>query len=231
MDEYQDTWVHRLPKTVAVDRIDFLEEIARGKHVIHIGFWGTRGSRESDMAQGTWLHSILGNAARTITGIDHNPEGVSEARNFGFDAHVADVRDVSVVRELPVTRADLVIAAEIIEHLERPGDFLDAMHSLVSPDGELVLTTPNAYRLSNVIVAITGRENVNPDHIAIYSWFTLVNLVHRHDWEVVWCKTYNGRKRNRMLMRGIDSAQKLLARRFPFVASGLILGCRPRVPV
>lgn len=38
---------------------------------------------------------------------------------------------------------DTVIAGELIEHLERPYDFLRDVRSLLSADGRLVLSTPN----------------------------------------------------------------------------------------
>lgn len=40
-------------------------------------------------------------------------------------------------------RFDTVIAAELIEHLERPYDFLRSVRQVVADDGCLVLTTPN----------------------------------------------------------------------------------------
>lgn len=40
-------------------------------------------------------------------------------------------------------RFDTVVAAELIEHLERPYDFLRSVREVIAEDGRLVLTTPN----------------------------------------------------------------------------------------
>jgi SAM-dependent methyltransferase len=42
-------------------------------------------------------------------------------------------------------RFDLVIASEVLEHVEQPGDFLVALHRRLNRNGTLVLTVPNGY--------------------------------------------------------------------------------------
>lgn len=40
---------------------------------------------------------------------------------------------------------DFVLASEVIEHVDDPESFLDWLHSVVAPQGTLVITTPNGY--------------------------------------------------------------------------------------
>jgi cyclopropane fatty-acyl-phospholipid synthase-like methyltransferase len=40
-------------------------------------------------------------------------------------------------------RFDTIVAAELIEHLERPYDFLRGLGNFLSDDGRIVLSTPN----------------------------------------------------------------------------------------
>lgn len=227
MQEYGDTWTHKLPRVEMVPRNDYLVELSRGKTLTHIGFWGTEGSRERQLDGGTWLHKSMADVATKIVGIDHNEVGIEEARAQGYEAYFADAMSKAEILDLGVEPAQLVVAGEIIEHVERPGDFLDALHPLVADDGMLVLTTPNAYRLTNVFATLAGREMMNPDHIAIYSWFTLTNLLERHDWDVAWFKTYDAVRRGRRATRVANGVQRLASKRFPFLASGLIVGCSP----
>jgi 2-polyprenyl-3-methyl-5-hydroxy-6-metoxy-1,4-benzoquinol methylase len=53
---------------------------------------------------------------------------------------------------------DVILCSEVIEHLPVPGHvFLARLRKLLRPNGTLILTTPNLYRLRNVIFLATGR--------------------------------------------------------------------------
>jgi SAM-dependent methyltransferase len=88
------------------------------------------------------------------------------------------------VRSLGLEPADVVVAGEILEHLDAPGPFLRAMRLLAKPDGRLVVTTPNAYRLLNFLAPLSGRELVHPDHTLWSSPRTLRTLLEHAGWRV-----------------------------------------------
>ena len=69
--------------------------------------------------------------------------------------------------------ADLVVAGEVIEHLDDPGSFLDGLHALVAPGGLLVVTTPNASGLVNAAALLGNLEVNHPDHVALFTCTTL----------------------------------------------------------
>ncbi len=49
-----------------VDRVSYLLELAGGRRVIHLGFAGSEGLRETAERQGLWLHSRLREALREL---------------------------------------------------------------------------------------------------------------------------------------------------------------------
>jgi SAM-dependent methyltransferase len=207
----------------------FLVDACRGKRVIHLGFWGSEGYRESAMETGQWLHGRLAAVATEIVGLDVNGEGVEFAKHLGYEAYVVDLMDPDAVNQLTI-RGEVVVAGEIIEHLDRQGPFLDAMHSLVEPEGRLILTTPNAYRLSSVLAAAMRREVINPDHVGFHSWYTLTNLVRRHGWQVVWSGTCLRPKSGTLRGRLAFGPERLASKVWPFVAWGLLVVCKQRPP-
>ncbi|SRR6266540_1558146 len=226
-------WTHRLPASRTVHRIDFLRQVAAGKRVIHLGFWGTEDCRDQLGPEGLWLHDQLGQTAASLVGIDYNEDAVARARGEGYEAYAVDCRDGKALTALELETADVVIAGELIEHLDSPGAFLDAIHALVSPGGTLVVTTPNAYALLNPITALRRFEIINPDHVVLYSWFTLRNMMERHGWAVREILAYDyvprGRPRsiNAALGRFLVKSQSALARIRPFVGAGLIAVAHP----
>lgn len=186
-------WWHRLPRGRPVERHEALIEAARGRRVVHVGFVDEL--MASKIAQEVWLHARLAAVASSLVGLDSSEEGVAAARAEGYEAYVVDAQSAEAVRALGLPRADVVIAGEIIEHLDAPGPFLRAMHEAAP---ELVVTTPNAYRLLNFIAPISGSELIHPDHTSWQSPSTLRTLLERAGWEVERISYYHNPSRRKV---------------------------------
>lgn len=232
-----DELAHRLPRARVVDRLAFLVERCRGARVVHVGF-ADAGFADEQRRAGRWLHAHLAGAAASLVGLDADPDGVEWARAAGYEAHLVDCTDPAAVAALGLAPADVVVAGEIIEHLDAPGPFLDALAPLVAPEGELVITTPNSYGLVNVAASIgLGMEVNHPDHVVMFTWRTLGELLRRHGWEVTGTATYVPTLRSRgsrsrleaAAVRGVLGLERLLGRLGrPFACDGLIVSARRR---
>ncbi len=233
--------LYRLPPATVVDRIEFLTRLVIGRRVVHVGF-SDAGCQEMQAGAGTWLHRHLATTAASLVGLDLDEAGVEAARRAGFDAHAVDCQDADAVASLGLAPADVVIAGEVIEHLEAPGPFLDALRPLVRPGGLLVLTTPNAAGLGNALVALAGYEVNHPDHVTLFSCRTLTTLLERHGWSTVEVHTFVPRlKRSAAvsgklrLIRAGGAALLWLERAIsrlgaPFAADGLVVVARSTLP-
>jgi SAM-dependent methyltransferase len=176
-------WRQRLPRRGPVDRESMLMDFSRGKRVAHIGFVDEK-RVEAKLESGGWLHERLAGVASTLVGLDVSEEGVAWAKNQGYEAHAVDAQSPEAVSKLGLKPVDVVVAGEVIEHLDAPGPFLRAMRGLLKDDGLLVVTTPNAYRLLNFLAPVSGVELIHPDHTAWHSPHTLRNLLERSGWRV-----------------------------------------------
>lgn len=173
-------YLQRLPNGKPVSREAFLLKAAAGKSVVHVGFTD-HPLLEERLRGGTWLHSELAKVASRLVGLDVDAEGVEWAKAQGLEAHMADAADPGEIAALGLEPFDLVIAGEVIEHVDAPGHFLRAMHQL---GDELIVTTPNAYRPLNVLAAMVGREVIHEDHVAWHSPSTLRRLHENTGWIV-----------------------------------------------
>ncbi|MGB6056821.1 MAG: class I SAM-dependent methyltransferase [Microthrixaceae bacterium] len=234
----QQDMVHRLPKAQLVDRVDFLVEAVRDRRAAHVGFVDS-GCWEYHDRFDSWLHAHLDEAARELVGLDLDSAGVERATEMGFEAYAVDCSDDEAVAALGIKPAEVIIAGEIIEHLDDSGSFLDGLHALVEPGGTLVVTTPNSSGLLNAgAAALAGYEVNHPDHVTLYSCFTLTNLLERHGWKVESVATYVPvlkefsalKGRMKILGAGANAVlglERLLAKLGrPYAADGLIVVAR-----
>jgi SAM-dependent methyltransferase len=226
--------VHRPPPTQVVDRVDFIISRASGRSVIDLGFVDESRMVEK-RALGSWLHAKVAQVALTAVGIDNDPGGVQLARDLGYAAYAADCEDRNGLISLGLEPADLVIAGELLEHLDQPGRFLEAVKVLVKPGGTLLITTPNAGSMTNFLGGLMNREFVNPDHVSWFSWHTLRTLLGRHGWIMREFAYYrfprvsaldSATRADRRRARAFNSYQRLSAPLFrlrPALADGIIV--------
>ena len=218
-------WRQPLPKEPPVDRRQLLLTFARGNRVIHLGFTDER-QTESKLREGRWLHSDLAAASSQLVGLDTDVAGVEQARAQGYEAYVVDVQDSEAVNALALQPADVVIAGEIIEHLESPGPFLRSVKPLLNPTGRLVVTTPNAYRAAGFLAPLLGEELIHPDHVGIHSIHTLRTLGRRAGYRVDKLGYYQntpqlGRTPVGLLAKLVRSIQALILKRAPHWSDGI----------
>lgn len=102
---------------------------------------------------------LLADGARSVLGIDRDPDAVAAARR----AHVRpnlEFRRLDVASLPTIGRCfDLVTNFQVIEHLDDPVPFLTAVSGVLGDGGTLVLTTPN--RLTSA--------SENPYHVREYT--------------------------------------------------------------
>jgi 2-polyprenyl-3-methyl-5-hydroxy-6-metoxy-1,4-benzoquinol methylase len=236
-DYSQLDMVHRLPPARLVDRFSFLTDLVRGRRVVHAGFVDA-GCATLNQSSDAWLHEHLSHAASSIIGIDVDERGVEHARANGHEAYAVDCRDAAALRALGLPAADVVVAGEVIEHLDDCGPFLDGLHALVDPGGLLALSTPNGASLTNAVAALANLEVNHPDHVTSFTSHTLDTMLERHGWAPVEHAVFtyqvksrpDGTLRSRVLVsgaRGILGAERLLARLGrPYLSGGLLVVAR-----
>ena len=130
-------------------RYAFASRLARGKRVLDAGCGAGYGSAE------------LADAAEQVVGMDVAPEAIAYARahyqlpNLAFEA--------GSITALPDSdnSFDLVVAFEVIEHLQDWRGFLAEARRVLTANGQLVVSTPNRLYYTES----RGVEGANPFHV------------------------------------------------------------------
>ncbi len=155
-------------------RLGIIEPYIRGKKVLDIGCVDSRPG-EIRRYESTGLHRFVLSHADSVLGVDIDEAGVKEMREKGYDIVCCNVETMQLNDKF-----DCIVAGEIIEHLDNAGLFLANMREHLTDDGKLIITTPNAFGISNIMhVLKSNRIKVHPGHTCWYDPTTLTQLVER----------------------------------------------------
>ena len=217
-----------------VQRVEFIKDMCAGRSVLHLGCANYPYTKES-IANNMLLHFDLQKAAGELYGFDFDQNGLDILTNSGaqnlYRADLEKLDDVALSKTF-----DVIVAGEMIEHLNNVGLFLDGIKRFMNPETQLVLTTINAYSGMRFIqYGLRGkkgaREPVHPDHVAYYSYSTLSVLLHRHAMTVDEFLFYDigseHRPHNKWYLNAINDLSTFIA---PQWADGIIAVCRLSKP-
>jgi len=162
-----------LPRIEAIVKL-----VGSGKKVLDIGCY-----------DGTISERIARNQ-NVVYGVDYSPEAIELARKRGIIASCLDIED----EPLPFQKDffDVIIAAEVIEHIFDTDIFLKKIKSCLKPKGSLILTTPNLATLGRRILLLVGRNPLievswrreTAGHIRYFVRDSLFALLRQHGFKV-----------------------------------------------
>jgi len=133
----------------------FTLDLARHRAAYEIARQHAGARRVIDVGCGSGYGTAsLADVAALAVGIDR----VLPDRRFRGDGGAFLVGDL---RALPLSpqRFDLVLSFQVIEHLDDPGFYVDALADLLAPEGVAIVTTPN----------VETSDGVNPYHVHEYT--------------------------------------------------------------
>jgi hypothetical protein len=225
-------WVAR-----PVDRIAYIARACAGRRVLDLGAmdesaWAAKRGR------GTWLHEEIGRNALRVDGIDNSAMVPVEGLATGPNANIrrGDITDLERLVAALEDSPDVVVAGELIEHLENPLQFLKRFAMSERLSGKtLILSTPNATALHNVLIGLVRRESTHHDHLCILSYKTLATLCARagfSDWDIIpyFSRFTEMQERHsgpsHLAVRAVQGAVNLLEWMFPLLSFGYIVRIR-----
>lgn len=213
-----------------VQRLPFIAAMCKGKKVLHLGCTNAPYTQDA-IACDMLLHFELEKTAACVYGFDTDEEGLETLKARGTtNLYYADLEDLASV-ELTET-FDVIVAGEMIEHLNNPGLFLNGIRRFMNPETRLLITTINAYcGMRFFQYGLRGKrgkaEPVHPDHVAYYSYSTLALLLKRHELNVEKFCFYDIGKEHRPHNRWfLNVCNDICVRIAPQWADGVIAVCK-----
>ena len=217
-----------------VDRLSWIVAQVKNLTVLDLGAYDETALHKMDSP--FWLHGRISKVAKKVIGIDNAqklPEkGIQTSHNSYI--HKADI--FVLPTEIVNQDVDVIVAGEFIEHLSDTSTFFKNFKKNTNFTGKrLILTTPNATSLHNVLLGLLNKESSHIDHLQVYSYKTLNTLCKRAgftSWNII---PYNvsfqemalkstGMQRHVVLF--VESMVNMISYVFPLLSGGWIVDIR-----
>ena len=118
-----------------------------------------------------------------VVGVEDSEQGVAIARQTFPDCHFIHASIYALPLAELENSFDIVLSAEVIEHLLYPRELVMAAKKCLKPNGHLIVTTPYHGYLKNLVLALLGKMDQHFDplwdggHIKFFSVSTLRELL------------------------------------------------------
>ena len=139
-----------------------------------------------------FLGELLKENGNEVYGVDIAKEALQKTKTKGIKTKYADLE-----KKIPFKRGffDVVVAAEVIEHLKDTDLFLEEIYRVLKPGGFLVITTSNLVSFGRRIAYLFGRDGYHeasysfPEdaagHLRYFNKELLIGLLRYHHFKIV----------------------------------------------
>lgn len=134
-----------------------------------------------------YLGERLVRDGHVVDGIDLDPANAAVARQRGFRrVEIGDVATATANLDV----YDVVVAADVLEHVAEPGQLLRRLRDNLAEDGVLVASLPNVAHLSVRLALLAGRFEyretgiLDRTHLRFFTFETAQRLFADNGWKV-----------------------------------------------
>jgi SAM-dependent methyltransferase len=155
------------------DLLSLFVDEARDKDTLHIGCYE---HDEKYLQSDAWKHKRIHEVSKSCIGLDINKQGVDHMNELGYTAVHADATsEISLGNNF-----DVIIAGDVIEHVENIGGFMNFNSRHLMQDGKIYISTPNPFYCQHVFSAWIGRPMIaNFEHTTWVSESTMLEIARR----------------------------------------------------
>ena len=133
-----------------------------------------------------WICHRLAERGFITVGVDLSASGIKAANSTNIQnaRFFHDAIDCNLSHRIDLAnKCDIVLSNDVIEHLYRPADLLEAARGLLKPGGVMITATPYHGYMKNLAIAVLGRGDRHYDplwdggHVKFFSPATLTKLM------------------------------------------------------
>ncbi|MFE4107911.1 class I SAM-dependent methyltransferase [Almyronema epifaneia] len=201
-------------------RDKFILEHCSKKSVLHVGCTDYPFFIENSKSE-YFLHKKVVDVSEKTVGIDISQAEIDTMKTLGYEVYQVDAQKMSEFFQNNLF--DVVLLADVIEHIPNPGLVFQESVKLLKKDGKIIVTVPNAFGIIRFLKTFFRYEQVHPDHISYYSSGTLETLAKRFDLKIVEMSWYQFEVRDKRWIVYLSAfLERIATVCFPWQAEGCL---------
>lgn len=156
-----------------------LSLVGKGKRVLEVG-----------CATGYMTKQMITGQQCRVTALEIDPESAELARQAGATVLTGDVQDEGVLEQLDGP-FEVVVMADVVEHLREPEIVLSRLRLLLEPNGSLILSVPNIAHWTVRVSLLRGQFEysekgiLDNSHLRFFTRKSIVRLLQESGYRVV----------------------------------------------
>jgi 2-polyprenyl-3-methyl-5-hydroxy-6-metoxy-1,4-benzoquinol methylase len=141
----------RIDVTADTGHMRVISLVGAGKRVLELG-----------CATGYVSKVLVDQLGCTVTGVERDPAAAREAARICRRVIVGDLETLDYARELEAEQFDVIVCADVLEHLREPDRVLAALRPFLAAGGHVVASIPNIAHVSVIAELLEGRFRYRP---------------------------------------------------------------------
>ncbi|CCB91936.1 putative uncharacterized protein [Waddlia chondrophila 2032/99] len=162
------------------DRLCKIEELVQNKNVLHAGCVDHLPLIKEKIHSNRWLHKRLSLCASRCMGFDIDQPGIEFVKKLGYSNVIYHdlIKDKILPKEICEFEWDYMVLGELLEHINNPVLFLEELKNKYQAKvSKVIITVPNAFRISNFKFSLFNKELINSDHRYWFTPYTLAKII------------------------------------------------------
>lgn len=218
-------------ESIIPDRFSVIEQLVPNKKIIHLGCCDHIPLIKQKIQNNIWLHSRLCNNSKICLGVDINKDGVEYLRaELGYNDVICADLLYDEVPEIKRNQWDYLVMGEILEHVDNPVMFLNAIRAKYKENIEkLIISVPNAFCWLNFKSAFKHKECINTDHRYWFTPYTLAKVIMKAGLQVenfYFCEPFPLRYDWKSKLNVKTNLSRIVLKTFPALRETLIMIAR-----
>lgn len=126
-----------------------------------------------------------------VTGLELNTQALEQAKQFCDLAIAGDVEEIDLTNILAEKKFDVILFADVLEHLKNPWECLKKVRPLLNADGRVIASIPNVAHASIILELFNGNFDyrslglLDESHLRFFTYSSIKRMFYEAGLQII----------------------------------------------